>query len=264
MTKNLVAICDVLGFKDILEDARLEELRQTYESLIDNTKIVVEELSITSLMEGFHGHKELSEIHHAVFSDTILLWSSNIEEGDNESVLVAEKFLSAICYLIGIGLRRDFPLRCGIAFGEFYSDKQRGIYLGKSIVDAYETEQRQEWVGAACHPSCLNIERFTLLESGGFHRGLGRHVDVGALVRCEIPVKRPQRRRDGTYPPRLEMSINWPSYNAPDVKAKLIEGYRKYRGQDERVINKWKNALEYYDDIQPFLEDVVGRLEWRE
>lgn len=40
-----------------------------------------------------------------------------------------------------------------MAEGEFVVDKENNIHIGQALVDAYETESQQEWVGGAIHPS---------------------------------------------------------------------------------------------------------------
>ena len=89
---------------------------------------------------------------HCVFSDSIIVWSPKLKLGGQW----AYGFFLTLAQLVLFGLRAGLPIRVGVAFGEFIADTRRSVYLGRALVDAYETEQQQDWIGGAYHPSCHN------------------------------------------------------------------------------------------------------------
>src|SRR5262249_47271942 len=46
------------------------------------------------------------------------------------------------------------PLRVGVAFGQLYADTRGSILVGPALVEAYEIEESQEWIGCGAGRSC--------------------------------------------------------------------------------------------------------------
>jgi hypothetical protein len=64
-------------------------------------------------------------------------------------------FLLLVSILFGLGLHGGLALRVGMAYVGCVVEPNAGLYIGRPIVDAYDTEEMQDWVGMACHPSCF-------------------------------------------------------------------------------------------------------------
>ena len=65
---------------------------------------------------------------------------------------VARHFFEQILYKI--------PLRGALSFGRLYADREKGIYLGPVLIDAYEYAEKQDWVGFVLTPCA--VEQFNL------------------------------------------------------------------------------------------------------
>src|SRR6266568_7866780 len=140
-----VGLFDVLGFKSRLSDHGLDEVRSGYRQLVDR-KV---DAGVVPVFSGAGGtYRRLAT---TIFSDTILLWC--IDEWEAVQTLV-----TGAAYLLATAVDMRWPLRGALAYGQCVLDRQSRTFIGQPIIEAYEAEQAQEWVGAAltssvtCHP----------------------------------------------------------------------------------------------------------------
>ena len=77
------------------------------------------------------------------FSDTIVL----ISHDDSETSCL--KLLVYLRTVIQCLLAAKFPPRGAVSFGEMFVDINRHMFLGKALVDAYNLEKQQDWIGCA-------------------------------------------------------------------------------------------------------------------
>lgn len=132
MTDGYVALLDVLGFRELVRsDHTGERIRHYLESLSASTK-----------------H---SGVKSVVFSDSIVLTA----EGDGHKAFL--DIAGACSRLMGDLLLKDIPLRGAIAFGNvFRSSLEESVFVaGRAIIDAYEYEQKQNWIGVMLAPSSV-------------------------------------------------------------------------------------------------------------
>jgi hypothetical protein len=137
-----VALFDILGFKNLVENNDLAAVVKFFESfikLIRSGKVLLE------------GHLTMDGKHHPLgyklFSDTILLYSQDTSFDSLHNLVLY------CLVLIREGLLQGIPVRGAITKGEVFIDKD--IFIGKPIVQAHVMEQRQEWLGCWIDDVCL-------------------------------------------------------------------------------------------------------------
>jgi hypothetical protein len=114
----------------------------------------------------FHG--KLNGVQFAWFSDTFLLYTC--DDSRDSFCAIDEAARGFFDELVDAGI----PLRGAMAFGDFYADKTGGIFLGNSLVDAYEYGQGFDWLGFALHGSALKrMEEVGLPTSGPYYKQSG-------------------------------------------------------------------------------------------
>jgi len=87
------------------------------------------------------GANQFQLSHFHLVSDTIFAGGENSIDGLN-------KILEFSKYMLEIGIRRAFPLRGAITFGEvIWSPK---VTFGKAVAQAYEHSNNQNWIGTSC------------------------------------------------------------------------------------------------------------------
>jgi class 3 adenylate cyclase len=245
-----VAVCDVLGFKDLVQSKPLEALREGYHEIIDYAKRAAVSKSETT----WKGRTDVGveeKVGTTVFSDSIIVWSTPVSSGTIDPYRGApdRTFFVFIGHLILQSLRKTrsglrFPLRAGIAYGPVIISPEEQIYLGMPIVDAYRLQEAQEWVGAACHQSCLQAPDFEIIcdEIEGAQN----------FVTTKHPVPLNEGRKEGLVNP---MPVAWPGMiwwlprDPEDYYMKTVEDLlRAEEGRpvpESRVVKKWKNTLDF-------------------
>ena len=171
-----VALFDILGFTELVEKNELSKVADTY----SRAKEIFEEIlgHINAMNRGF---KKDVVIEYRSFSDTFLIYTSTINDGAFLSLLAA-------CDGLFIGaIENKLLIRGAITCGELLA--QAGVEIGKPIVEAYKSEQRQDWSGCWITDECLT----------GIN--LSGYLADRSLVRYEIPLK------DGEV--KTYIAFNW-------------------------------------------------------
>lgn len=208
-----IAVFDVLGFKDRLAQTPLKQLIDTYRLLID-AKVQAGRIPVASA-NGLS--VEISGT--TIFSDTIVVWC-------DDSWPAVQSFLASCSLLVATALRRDWPLRGGIAYGEVVLDRVNRMFVGQPIVDAHLTEISQDWVGAAFHPTVFS------------HPLLGAQIAVhDEVIACAVPIK------SGAGP--LTHALHWCPH-AISARAAILK--LRAGSSDPSVRLKYDNTLKYLDD----------------
>ncbi|MDQ7839417.1 MAG: hypothetical protein RDU83_00120 [bacterium] len=201
----LVAVCDVLGFSHLVRTNPLETVYENYLGLRRQVRSF-------QCMVGYKPRSEpLLIVDGAVFSDTVLLWAP--AEGAMDVLPML------LCFLVGQSIG-SMPLRVGVAFGKCVIDSQNDIFIGQPIIDAHQTETRQQWVGGAYHHSCQTLPGFT--EWLCDHR---------AAVKYPVPAK------EGDP---LEYALDWTWAAEGDVLATLRR--QEQDAPRDKDKEKWQRA----------------------
>ncbi|MBK8040552.1 MAG: hypothetical protein IPK22_25975 [Verrucomicrobiaceae bacterium] len=133
---------DILGFKEMVAKRSAAEVF----GVIDD--------ALKSFLNWEHLNGEFKTIY---FSDTFLFYQEHKGYGAwafLDIYAVAGMLLSAL-------LAKGIPARGTISFGEFEvqidSSNRHQIYSGKAFIEAYEAEQKENWVGVTILPSAWQI-----------------------------------------------------------------------------------------------------------
>ena len=214
----LVAMCDVLGFTNLVATATLEEIGRRYLAM-------VAELGPHPLFRiRTDTHERELVLNRVVFSDTILFWAPAGQ--------AMELLPHVLARIMGRSLE-TMPLRAGLAFGQCIIDPANELYIGQPIIDAYHTEQVQEWIGGAFHPSCWNRPGLREALCGG---------RAPSAVEYAIPVKADGRRGGMS----LEHALNWPAQAGPEVSVSALAALEAQAPAAAQA--KWRNARRFYED----------------
>jgi hypothetical protein len=213
----LVAMCDVLGFTQLVATTALDDIHKRYLALVEK----LEPHPFFRIASGTYA-REIA-LNRMVFSDTILYWAP---AGDTMELLPV-----VLGQIIGQTLS-SMPLRAGLAFGECIIDPAREIYIGQPIIDAYYTEKEQEWVGGAFHPSCWQQRGLLEVLCKGHER---------SAVKYPVPVK----ARGSAGGVRLEYALNWPVLAGPDFSVEELTALEDRAPPGAKV--KWQNTRHFYE-----------------
>jgi hypothetical protein len=227
--KALVAVCDILGFSDLVLK---EELTSIIESYSFFRKTAHHSLLQDTFPEGIPTRDE-TDRHPNVgiefFSDTIFLYT-RVDSDDN-----CRHLLRTVSWLLYENMfHKPTRLRAGIAYGEVYIDDINGIFLGKAIVEASQLERAQQWSGAA----------LSLSAEGRLNQYVGSPCFVDwPIVRYSVPLKKKDYQSN--------VAINWT--NGTHLRKEWEEVAGIYwtdcseKSRMEDVIEKIQNTREFHD-----------------
>jgi hypothetical protein len=141
MQTGYVALLDVLGFSSlVLGDSAGDGLSRYLSAL---------QRALSSSPAG-------KRIDSVIFSDSIVL---STEDGSLESL---QSLLLRSSNLFQLLLESDIPIRGSIAYGSFErshdvgGNPANGVFVaGRAIIDAYNFEMQQDWVGIMLTPSVI-------------------------------------------------------------------------------------------------------------
>jgi len=129
---GFVALLDVLGFSMLVADGG------------EGSRLDIYLKCITSTLAG-------RPIDYVVFSDSIVLTTSD-DSDQSLAVLIA-----CCSVLFGRMLQNEIALRGAISYGFFIRDSSAGsvFVAGRPVIEAYNFEIIQDWVGIMLAPSVL-------------------------------------------------------------------------------------------------------------
>lgn len=190
ISERYIAMMDILGFREMVSKKPLMKIVDA----VDNLFTKIADVSIPWSLYS-RGNPEISDVGEvrsgitqfgkAHFSDTLVLWTCPIDKCDDvERRMEEHTFILAITNIMFHSFFIGLPLRVGVAFGEVYIDEGNQTIVGQPVIDAYQVELSQEWVGGALHPNCPI------------------HTLPGTIINYPVPVK------DG-HNSKLELALDW-------------------------------------------------------
>lgn len=147
---KVVAVLDVLGFKNRLNREGLPALRQAYEALRNVVHKQESRMLLNCAVPIEGGGRAAAfgmlDVDHELTSDSIFLWCSY-------SSFHFPPFCGLLLDFFCDVLELRIPLRGGVAVGEAEMDKATHTYLGAPLNEAAGVEAAQDWLGVSFGPS---------------------------------------------------------------------------------------------------------------
>ncbi|OQX18457.1 MAG: hypothetical protein BWK75_06635 [Candidatus Altiarchaeales archaeon A3] len=167
-----VAFFDILGFSNLVETEGSKEVFIYTRGFLD--------LMIRSSMPKSVVNPDMSVdlkpsiISYINFSDSIVYYSlDDSYEAFRTMLKVCANFINVVI----CGPTR--MIRGALSHGEFYADPENNAYVGKALIDAYQLEKDQEWLGVSLHSSIENTANFIRAQKEFSH----------LIVRSLVPLK---------------------------------------------------------------------------
>lgn len=247
-----IALFDILGFKQTIEDISLSELKDimgddftetldvcvTYKT--GKNKNVDIEGSWKRHIEL--GNKECSFIR---FSDTILFYNQD------ESIYSFFHVVLTSARLVSLMLLKGLPVRGAITKSELFVDANNSLILGEGLIRAYELEKEQQWSGAIIDPERIYIPNDlynTKSDNGAEWENIANSKH---LFEYAVPLKREGKSNKTVW------SLGWPSLLEKMPEEELIECFSNYYPLSEKsekkslnndATEKLTNTVKYFND----------------
>ena len=243
-----IALLDILGFKDIINNNPHEEIVQ----LFDNFRIYLQKsLSKNRTTSDNWGRLtyDVSEttINSNIISDSLVFWTNDNKACGLFDLIECLETFTKFCH----NLPKIF-LRGGITYGDFFFDYNgviRGkdtlvihpIMVGKALVDVYEIEKNLQISG--CIITDKALKEASLNDKTMFDQKFNEFVLERKIVEYEMPTK------TGII---KSWTINWVNDVADPNLDEILAGFSSFnkRTDDEGVKEKIKNTISYYKYIK--------------
>ena len=161
-----VALLDILGFKDIVNNNPHEDIIH----LFDNFRVYVQRsLSKQKTMEDQHGlctyDVRESTINSTIISDSLVFWTNDSKATGLFELIDCLQSFTSFCHNLPF-----IFLRGGITYGDFFYDNSgiikgkdtlitHPIMVGKALVDVYEIEKELQIAGCTITESAITAAR---------------------------------------------------------------------------------------------------------
>lgn len=224
--QGFVAVYDILGYSPWIKENDLFEVAATHENMKKMIKTNTEKFINDSLAT-------LDKPIIAVYSyaDTFLIYTNEISDTGFKALLVACNFMFIAAISYGL------PIRGATTCGEFYVSET--LITGKPIIEAYEKERKQDWIGCWITDECL--EKISKEARQEF-------IKEREIVKYHIPFK------DGdveeVYAYNWIVGINHMYNNAINLEALETKSFlQKKNSHAWREERKHKNTKEFINFI---------------
>lgn len=225
-----VAFLDILGFANLVENDPDEAwgLLSDLVAIRDHTdKLVFEFTQSKSRIPA--GER----VRMVTFSDTILLFTLEDTKVDLQSMI------SLLSLLFQAALKRCVPIRVGLAYGQFYFNIEKSMYMGPALIEAYHISKSQ-WLGITISQSASQALLDLKLSKDG----------IEGIVSWDVPYK------DG---PRRSYVVNWPvlmedtlNITPPISTEMFYEAFRSTFGEfkllEDSKKAKYENTVKFMNE----------------
>ena len=154
-------LLDILGFRELITTREPDEIY----AIVDHA------------LESFDRWQKLNDDFRTIYySDTILFYQDPLGYGDWAFLDV----YAVGAFLLASLLAKGIPARGSISFGDFVvrkdSRKKHEVYFGKALIEAYDAQERENWIGITILPSAWEVYEhhnpgmIDILESEGVWR----------------------------------------------------------------------------------------------
>lgn len=163
LTNRFLAIFDIIGFKNLIEEKGTEEV---FQYLNRNVLLAVQYAATDEFIFKEQNKKQVSvpdlskaNIKYQIFSNTIIFYTKD------DSFISYIFIVKAAIRLMTLSFVGQAPYRGAIGYGDFM-ENEISIMVGTSIIDAYKGEQSQVWSGCmltkGCEDFCKKMNYFEM------------------------------------------------------------------------------------------------------
>ncbi len=233
VSNRLIAVCDILGFKELVRTRPLSVLVDKDLSLFQRLAgFCVKHGSVPDVPPKLVEMRDQGRVGFAWYSDTVIIYAQNDED------ISCRNVLETVGWLVFTSMMTSTKIRAGIAYGEFYADPDNEMLVGPAVVDAYELEQAQQWAGAALTTDAASR--------------IPKRVSTGARYQwwlCEYDV--PLKPNAGANCSNL--AIDWTQFGHRGTKFKWSPQSDEPTAEDyttrRSICEKWHNLIKFHESV---------------
>jgi len=220
-----LAYFDLLGFKKLLDNYKdfplfaLEIYRDALECLDSSVDILN---SLGRLID------------YCWFSDTFIFWSEN----DSAKAFPVVEHVARLFFERLI--MHEIPVRGSITFGQFYANKDKSIYMGQALIDAYEYAEKQQWLNYVLTPMlCSDLPRINL--------DPGKRINYCPITTSFKTRIFPKEPKNFDSSETFAFTYSADSLMRRTIHQSLNNLSQQYRKEEKRITDKYENSLSWLE-----------------
>lgn len=227
---HFIALFDILGFKNLVQNNDLEKVFETYDSMKKET-----ERNLSKINEVSSNYS--IKINYRIFSDTFFFYTSKINGKSQDAINETFEALMAACYfLLRNACRFSLPLRGAMTAGELIVTDN--IEIGIPIIDVYEKEKNQDWIGCLITEDCL--KRIDNRDS---------YLNQKEILRYKIPLKSGKIKK--------MYALNWLRHEPFIDNFDKILNHMELKAKNEwEIKRKYRNTRTFIDFLK---KEVIAK-----
>ncbi|MEK6647636.1 MAG: hypothetical protein AABY84_13275 [Candidatus Firestonebacteria bacterium] len=143
--QGFIALYDILGYSPWIKENDLSTVVIDHKNMNEMIRVNTE-----NRINNWPDKPNTLTIKVYNYADTFLIYTNEISDISFMVLLIAceNMFIAAFDYCL--------PIRGATACGEFYVSEDSNLITGKPIIEAYEQERKQDWIGCWITDECLN------------------------------------------------------------------------------------------------------------
>ncbi len=237
--QRYVAHLDILGMSAIVE----KDFDLAWESLSALVEVRDSVLSYELEFSDLGTRHAASEfVQMVTFSDTIIIFTNDSSKKSYLAllVLISEIFHKALCSCI--------PIRAGIAFGRFYFNFDKSMFVGPALIEAYRVGEEAQWLGIALADSLKEQEHKLKFAKHG----------TSLFSDWEVPIKNGTRnRRVINWPFAFQHDLNVsPPIKVSQFYEAFVKTFGEYESLEKKDQQKYTNTVKFMNSMLGFLENA--------
>jgi len=241
MQNKFVAFLDLMGFKSLIENNKIDKLIELYKSALEDT--VYKTFSIWERIP--EASDQYLKINIIIISDSLIIWTEN----DDLNGFI--KLVITVKNLLFSSIIKGLPLRGAICHGNLemfetsfmkkHNLLSSPVILGNGLTKAYELERKQAWSG--CVISNESIARFKEQYKPEF-------LTLDILLKEKIIISYPvpfYNKKEVTC--EINHVINWPIFKQRKLEERFFANQFKEHGKtiDKKVQGIIDQTIKFYN-----------------
>lgn len=235
-----VAYFDIMGFKNLLTDfiAQYKTKEEVPAAMDAFVEVYYKEI-LRKLEEK--GKYSPGKVFIHWFSDSFFLYTA-----DDSAESLVWIHLSASHFFLDV-IRTRMALRGALSVGAFYADKEKGVFLGPALIDAYQYAEKQHCIGFVLTPKARSeSQKLDLCPP-----------DRGNYVEYGVPVKTKERniKSEVAVKTEVERLFSFKMQNFMGVEQSIAQMQKEAKnklGESEydKVNATYENTLKFISDTR--------------
>lgn len=248
-----VAFLDILGYKQIVKGNTHEGLKKFYfneMSAITAFKSFPHKVIHVDGKSQVFGNGKPVNVKSIMVSDSMILWTPD------DSVESFQDIIYKVMHILEESIWKGMPMRCGVSVGPVSSyveeDNQMAL-LGRPIVEAYELQECQDWMGCTIQESVM--EKY-LNPKGNFGKLTEELISNKVLIEYKVPMKSGSVKKH--FAVNWMLCGRWSEYFRKIERNSTVEELiRGSFSSQNKESNNWEVERKIQNTLE-FIKEVTG------